>query len=93
MAKLFSEVGVLVICAGIDLLCQSRRDVSYWLSTFFEVLRGLVRQQRHPMLSAKLGSEKRHQVVRVFLGMSLLLILGPILLALGVTLMLFYPNL
>jgi len=93
MAKLFSVVGVLVICAGVDLLWQSRRDVRYWMATFFDVLKGFLRKQRHPILTAKPGSERRHQVVRVFLGMSLVLILGPILLALGVTLMFFYPNL
>jgi hypothetical protein len=94
MAKLVGVIGVLVICAGVDLLWQSRRDVRYWFSTFVDVLRGMVRRQEaHPLLSSKLPGERRHQALRVFLGMSLVLILGPVLLALGVTLMFFYPNL
>ena len=93
MAKLFGVIGVLVICAGVDLLWQSRRDVRYWFSTFADVLGGLLGpQESHPLLSSKVPGERRRQVLRVFLGMSLVLILGPVLLALGVTLMFFYPN-
>jgi hypothetical protein len=95
VAKLVSVIGVLVICAGVDLLWQSRRDVRYWLATFVDVLRGLVSSDEpHPLsLSSKLPGERRHQILRVFLGMSLVLILGPIFLVVGVTLMLLYPNL
>lgn len=89
-----SVIGVLVMCAGLDLLWQSRRDMRYWIATFVEVLRGLAGpQESHPLLSPKLPGERRHQILRVFLGVSLVLILGPIFLVLGVTLMYFYPNL
>jgi hypothetical protein len=94
MAKLISVIGLLVICAGVDLLWQSRRDVGYWLATFVDVVRGFAHpQEAHPLLSSKLSGERRHQILRVFLGVSLVLVLGPIFVALGVTLMLFYPNL
>jgi hypothetical protein len=93
VAKLCSVIGVLVICAGVDLLWQSRRDVRYWLATFVEVLRALVGQGPEAILPSKATSDKRHQVVRVFLGMSLVLIVGPLLVAVGLTLMVFYPNL
>jgi hypothetical protein len=94
MWKLIGIVGLIVMAAGIDLLWQSRREVRFWIVTFVGIFRALLRQQQPQDLLARNESQwKRRHAARVFVGASLALVLGPILLALGVTLMFLYPNL
>ena len=41
MPKLLGIIGLLVICAGIDLLWQSRHEIKFWMVgyiAFFRVL-------------------------------------------------------
>ncbi|HVB56026.1 MAG TPA: hypothetical protein VNE63_06275 [Candidatus Acidoferrales bacterium] len=85
MAKLLGIIGALVVCAGIDLLWQSRRESRYWLSAYGHALRAMFRQRGAPRVFPK----KRHAAVRVLLGMSFAFLLGPILLVVAITLMLF----
>jgi hypothetical protein len=93
MPKLLGIVGVLVICAGLDLLWQSRREIRFWIAAYFSVFRAMLRQQEAPrVFPSKEAVEKRRGAVRVLLGMGFAFFLGPMLLALGLTLMLF-PNL
>lgn len=87
MWKLVGVIGLIVMCAGIDLLWQSRREARFWSTTFVRIFRALLAHQR-PQTVSVADSRGRH-AVRV----SLALVLGPILLALGATLMVLYPNL
>ncbi len=93
MPKLLGIVGFLIICAGLDLLWQSRREIKFWLIAYLKVFRAMLRQQEpFQKLPLPVSEEKRHGAVRVLLGMGFAFFLGPILIALGVTLML-YPRL
>lgn len=91
MWKLVGVIGLIVMCAGIDLLWQSRREARFWFTTFVRIFRALLAHQQ-PQAVSVTDSRGRH-AARVLLGASLALVLGPILLALGVTLMVLYPNL
>jgi hypothetical protein len=89
MPKLLGIVGTLVICAGIDLLWQSRREIRFWIAAYFSVFRAMLHQQEAPrVFPSKEAAEKRRGAIRVLLGMGFAFFLGPILLALGLTLML-----
>jgi hypothetical protein len=92
MPKLLGIVGTLVICAGIDLLWQGRHDMRFWLSAYLAVFRSLLRQEQ-PLRSLpnKETTLRRHGAVRFFLGMGFAFLLGPMLIALSLTLM-FYGN-
>jgi hypothetical protein len=93
MPQLLGIVGALVICAGFDLLWQSRREIRFWIAAYVRVFRGMLRQQAaERVFPAKEAAGKRSGAVRVLVGMGLAFGLGPILLALGLTLM-FYKNL
>ena len=90
MPKLLGIVGILVVCAGLDLLWQSRSEISFWMAAYFNAFRSSLRQPgatpRH--LPAAVVGEKRRGAVRFLLGMSFVFFFGPILIAIGVTLML-----
>jgi hypothetical protein len=94
MPKLLGIIGFIVICAGIDLLWQSRRETRFWLATCAKAFRAILwrRDQAHvfPWPEAAL---KRQRAVGVLLGLGLAFVLGPILIAVGITLMILYPNL
>jgi hypothetical protein len=92
MAKLLGVIGLIVICAGTDLLWQSRREVRFWITTFVGIFRALLRQQQPDAILASKGATGKRHAARVLVGASLALVLGPILLALSVTLMVLYPN-
>jgi hypothetical protein len=89
--KLLGVVGFLVVCAGLDLLWQSRNEVRFWAAAYLNVFRSTLRNQETSLrrLPAAICAEKRHGAVRVLLGMSFAFLLGPILLVLSLTL-LFY---
>lgn len=91
MPKLLGIIGVLVVCAGLDLLWQSRREIRFWLAAYLRIFRSMLRQQGSTprSLPAAISAEKRQGAVRVLLGMSFAFLFGPILIAIGVTLMLF----
>ncbi len=93
MPKLLGIVGALVICAGLDLLWQSRREIRFWMAAYFRVFRATLRQQDSArVFPPKEATEKRQGAVRVLLGMGFAFLLGPLLLVLGLTLM-FYKQL
>ena len=91
MPKLLGIIGLLVICAGLDLLWQSRHEIKFWVGAYVNVFRAMLRHHDDPMraLPSPVSPEKRQGAVRVLLGMGFAFFLGPILLALGVTLLLF----
>ncbi|MGH9717342.1 MAG: hypothetical protein ACRD4R_11530 [Candidatus Acidiferrales bacterium] len=91
MPKLVSIVGFIVMCAGIDLLWQSRMDIRYWFAAYRSVLRELWRRRD---VSRLISAARRHQgSVGVLLGMSFIFVVGPVLILTGVALMLLFPNL
>jgi hypothetical protein len=89
MPKLLGIIGGLVICAGLDLLWQSRREIHFWITAYIRFFRALLRQQAPPQVfPSKESVEKRQGAVRVLLGMGFAFFLGPILVVVGITLML-----
>lgn len=104
MPKLLAIIGFLVICAGLDLLWQCRHEIRFWITAYMKVFRAMLRQEeplrKFPspidlgmyVLHTKEAVEKRHGAVRFLLGMGFAFFLGPILIALSITLM-FYTNL
>lgn len=96
MPKLLGIVGVLVICAGLDLLWQCRHEIRFWVSAYVKVFREVLRQQepRRPLpslmaflavVTGEEATEKRRGAVRFLLGMGFAFLLGPILIALSIT--------
>jgi hypothetical protein len=90
MPKLLATVGALIICAGMDLLWQSRSQVRYWVETFVKHVSAL---WRRPLPARVLASGaaflKCPGALQVALGLSFALFLGPLLLVLSLTLLLF----
>jgi hypothetical protein len=94
MPKLLAVIGFLVMCAGLDLLWQSRWDIRYWLGALANVLRAMLQRQKPPLIfPPKEAPEKRRRAVQVLLGMGFAFVLGPILLAVSLTLMVLFSNL
>lgn len=94
MPKLLAVIGVLVMCAGLDLLWQSRWDIGYWLGALANVFRAMLQRQKPPQVfPPKEASAKRRRAVQVLLGMGFAFVLGPILLAVSLTLMMLNSNL
>lgn len=92
MPKLIATVGGLIICAGIDLLWQSRQQMHYWLETFAKFLSALGPGQLPARILASSADFLRRQAaVQILLGLGFTFVLGPLLLAVSLTL-LFYPQ-
>jgi hypothetical protein len=91
MPKLLGIVGALVICAGLDLLWQGRREIRFWISAYLAVFRALLRQESLRPLPKHQTRGRRHGAVRFLLGMGFAFLLGPLLIALSLTLM-FYTH-
>jgi hypothetical protein len=90
MPKLLGIVGVLVICAGLDLLWQSRRELRFWFSTYLKIFGAMLRfEEPQGFFPAKEIARRRQSAVRFLLGMGFTFVLGPMLVVLGVTLMFF----
>ena len=94
MPKLLAIIGALVICAGVDLLWQSRNEIKFWLAAYINVFRSILRRQENisHVLPAAVPAAKRKHAVRFLLGVGFAFLLGPMLIAISVTLLL-YKNL
>jgi|HubBroStandDraft_6_1064221.scaffolds.fasta_scaffold2471503_1 hypothetical protein len=92
MPKLLATVGGLIMCAGIDLLWQSRSQFGYWVETFLKYV-SMLGQRPLParVLASGAAFLKRQGALQVALGLSFVLFVGPLLLVLSLTLML-YPQ-
>lgn len=90
MPKLVSIVGFIVMCAGIDLLWQSRMDIRYWFAAYRSILRELWRKRDVSRLIT--AARRRQGAVGVLLGMSFVFLVGPVLILTGVALMLLLPR-
>ncbi len=93
MPKLLGIIGMLVICAGLDLLWQSRREIKFWAFAYLEFFRALLhnRESTPPVFPSREAAQKRQGAVRFLLGVSFVFLLGPLLIAIGVSL-LFFPH-
>ncbi len=92
MPKLLGVVGMLVICAGLDLLWQVRRELRFWASTYATGLRAILKPGNGPQIvEIKNVSKHRPSALQFLLGVGFTLVLGPMLIAASVTL-LFYMH-
>lgn len=89
---LLAIVGVLIFCAGLDLLWQSRSEAAFWIASYMRVFRSILRGQESPMpFDPESAPTKSHKTVAMLLGMGLA-VAGPVLIAVSLTLIL-YPKL
>ncbi len=91
MPKLVSIIGFIIMCAGIDLLWQSRMDIRYWFAAYRSVLRELWRRRDVTRIVA--AARRRQGAIGVLLGMCFVFLVGPMLILTGVALMLLFPKL
>jgi hypothetical protein len=88
MPRLLGIIGALVICAGLDLLWQSRRELRFWFSAYLKIPRAVLGlEEPLHFFPVKGIAGRRHGALRFLLGMGFAFMLGPMLIALGVTLM------
>jgi len=89
MPKLIAVVGALVICAGIDLLWQSRTQIHYWLEAYTNFFKALWRRQYSTrILVSTRKFLERQAAMQVLLGLGFVFFLGPLLLVVSLTLFL-----
>jgi hypothetical protein len=88
LPKLFGIVGVLVICAGLDLLWQCRSEIRFWIAAYVKVLRAVLQNRESPqrLFPGEEASGYRRGAFRFLLGMALVFLFGPALIVIGVTL-------
>ena len=87
MPELLGLIGALVVCAGIHLLWQARKEIFFWLETFVRIFRASLAQPgaRVRPLGVETAPRDRH-LLRMLLGMGLLFFQGPMLIVLSLTL-------
>jgi len=92
--RLLAIVGLLIFCAGLDLLWQSRREAAFWFASYMHVFRSLLREQKSsaPAFQSQTVSPGSRKTVAMLLGMGLA-VAGPLLIAVSLTLILYYPKL
>jgi hypothetical protein len=88
VSRLFNVVGVLVVCAGIDLLWQSRIELRILLDEWRPFAREVMRQgnRLNPLL-LDVAVRRRRTSISVQLGLVLALLLGPTLVLIGIAMM------
>lgn len=86
MSELLGLIGTLVVFAGLHLLWQARREIFFWLETYFRIFRASLMQpgQRVRPAEVTVQSSDRH-TLRMLLGIGLVFIVGPALIVLGLT--------
>jgi len=98
MARLLGVIGVLLFCAGLDLLWQSRNDLLYWLSSYLKIFRGTLKvpqaSPRDAWAARKslppLPKTQPHRTVAMVLGVGLAFV-GPLLIMVSLVILL-YPK-
>lgn len=87
MPELLELIGTMIVFAGLHLLWLARREILFWLETYFHIFRKSLAAPHEPVHPVRVGpaSEKRH-VLRMLLGISLVFFVGPALIVLGLTL-------
>ncbi len=86
-----SLIGTLVVCAGLNLLWLSRREILYRTGSWLNIVRAFLRGSQHPAERMqkhsgdfRFGSGREH-ILRLVLGLSLVLVVGPVFIVLGLT--------
>ena len=61
MPKLLGIIGLLVICAGLDLLWQSRHEIKFWMLAYLAFFRAMLRNRESapPVFPSKEAAHKR----------------------------------
>lgn len=95
MSRFIGVVGILAVLAGFRILWQARAGFYYWLETYARLFGRLLREpdanrRAHRFRTARSGalagaSRERH-TLRLVVGSFLVFLLGPALIALGLTL-------
>jgi len=90
MARLLGLVGFLVFLAGLDLLWQSRREVAFWFASYMRMFRSQMRAPgtRSRPFAPEAEPIKHRRTLPMVLGMGLAFV-GPVLMAVSLTLLLF----
>lgn len=90
MPTLFGIIGVLVTCAGLDLLWQTRAEIQFWLSAYVKMFRALLknRDSAKGIVATQDASASHHGAVRFLLGFAFAFVFGPALIVIGVGLFL-----
>ncbi|HEX5422030.1 MAG TPA: hypothetical protein VFW94_00655 [Candidatus Acidoferrales bacterium] len=84
MPTLLGLIGVLVVCAGLDLLWQLRREFRFWDLNIFRAMLGFGIPERD--LPIEEIPRRRQTALQLLLGMGFAVVIGPALIAIGVTL-------
>ncbi len=88
MAKLIAVIGIFLIFAGLRLLWQARRGFFYWIETYLRLFVRLLREPeaKHQPFRLQRPQSGERNTLRLVIGMFLVFLLGPALIALGLTL-------
>jgi len=88
MSRLFNVIGVLVLCAGVDLLWQARIELRILLDEWRPFAREIMREGNllDPFLWDN-AARKRRTSASVELALVLAFILGPTLVLMGIAMM------
>ena len=85
MPKLLGIIGVLVICAGLDLLWQTRNEIQFWVTAYVRMFRAILqnRDSAQRLFPSAEASGHHRGAMRFLLGMAFAFVLGPALIVIG----------
>lgn len=86
MQELFGIIGTLVVFAGLHLLWQARREIFFWLETYFRIFRASLEQPNPRAQAVRTARAGDRHTLRLLLGVGLVFFLGPALIVLSLTL-------
>jgi hypothetical protein len=90
LPTLLGMIGVLVTCAGLDLLWQTRTEIQFWISAYVKMFRAILknRDSAKGIFSTEDASATHRGAVRFLLGFAFAFVFGPALIVIGVGLFL-----
>jgi hypothetical protein len=85
LPKLLGIIGVLVICAGLDLLWQTWDEIQFWVSAYVKMFRAILqnRDSAQRVFPSAEASGHRRGAMRFLLGIAFAFVLGPALIVVG----------
>jgi hypothetical protein len=86
LPTLFGIIGVLVTCAGLDLLWQTRTEIQFWMSAYIRMFRAMLknRDSAKSIFSSQDASPSHRGAVRFLLGVAFAFVFGPALIVIGI---------
>jgi hypothetical protein len=86
LPTLFGIIGVLVTCAGLDLLWQTRTEIQFWIGAYIKMFRAMLRSRDSAAdtFPSREASDKHRGAVRFLLGIAFTFVFGPALIIIGV---------